>query len=280
MVAILLTATTGVLGMIPLRLILLNYSQIHFGLAVVSIFAGLVASGSELLSLLWISSAGVSWLFYRLEKASFSTFWSGTMSLSFGSLSALFLFFGVIDNKTKEQVLSSVKTDFEGKVQTLGLEAIDWTLVVSQVPSGVFIVLLLSLFFSLIWQRPLSVLMGFEEREIGENWTEFRVPDSVVFAFIFSLLFGTVPIEGFEILQRIFLNVLNIVFIAYVLQGLAIVSFYFNYQRVAPIWRTAFYLVLIAQLQFSFILGFVGVADYWFDMRNRLRKRASEEKDI
>lgn len=144
---------------------------------------------------------------------------------------------------------------------------------VKQAPSAVFILLAVALYLSL-WLEAKSC-RWFRIAVPTARWRlrEFRLPDGTVWVFTLSLL-GTFGQFGVEWLHVVSVNIFNISLFLFFLQGFAVVcSFYRNY-KVSLFWQVVLNILLILQL--FVVVSFVGLADYWFDFRNRMGKKSAE----
>lgn len=104
----------------------------------------------------------------------------------------------------------------------------------------------------------------------GEAFARWKAPELLIWPLI-AAGFGTAFIEG--IAKQISVNVLIALLPVYFLQGLAIVTHYFNRRQIPPILR-GFGYVLIAFLNpLPLIVTGIGVFDIWIDFRKpRVKK--------
>ncbi|HXG53358.1 MAG TPA: DUF2232 domain-containing protein [candidate division Zixibacteria bacterium] len=130
---------------------------------------------------------------------------------------------------------------------------------------AVGVVVLLNFF--LLWHR-------FPERR--EQWfavetlREWKAPEPLVWGFIacgFSLF---LPVPG--VLKALGANLLVVIAACYFFQGLAIVAFFFDKNRVPRFFRGVTYLFIAFQQIFTFLVIGLGLFDLWIDFR-RLRKK-------
>lgn len=103
------------------------------------------------------------------------------------------------------------------------------------------------------------------------NWSQWKAPEHLVWVVIAAGFMLLLPLASFKILA---LNGLIALGVVYLLQGLAIVVYYFDRWRLPKILRVFFYSLLILQ-QFA-TLGVVvlGFFDMWFDFRRISAKSA------
>jgi Predicted membrane protein (DUF2232) len=108
-------------------------------------------------------------------------------------------------------------------------------------------------------------------------WPEYRfwvLPEKLVWILIVAAILVVVPMEPG---RTIGLNVLMVSTLLYCFQGTAIMLFYFSKWKVPLFLRTLIYVLLFFQTFGVILLGILGVADVWTDIR-RL-KSAKQETD-
>jgi uncharacterized protein YybS (DUF2232 family) len=66
---------------------------------------------------------------------------------------------------------------------------------------------------------------------------------------------------------RLALNVLLVVLAVYLLQGLAILSYFFNAKGVPPVFRVLGYFLVVASFPLRILATGVGIFDLWIDFR-------------
>lgn len=104
------------------------------------------------------------------------------------------------------------------------------------------------------------------------SFSRWRVPDFCVWVLIAAGIFSFIPIP---ILQVAGVNVLLLVSLIYLIQGLAITVFYLNKGSVPVIFRRLAYLFLIVQPLLLLGVAAFGLFDLWFDFR-RLHNHREE----
>ncbi len=104
----------------------------------------------------------------------------------------------------------------------------------------------------------------------GPSFASWKSPDWLVWLLIpagFSMLLGDGP------LQTIGLNLLVVVLPVYFLQGLAVVTHYFQKRQTPLIWRWLGYVMVTVFTPLPFIVLGIGVFDLWADFRKpRIKK--------
>lgn len=102
-------------------------------------------------------------------------------------------------------------------------------------------------------------------------WARWRAPELLVWIVILSGFALLLPVQQ---LQIIAMNALVVLGTIYLLQGLAIITFYFERWRLPRILQAIFYGFLVLQQFASLGAVLLGFFDIWFDFR-RLSKKAA-----
>ncbi len=98
-------------------------------------------------------------------------------------------------------------------------------------------------------------------------WPEYRfwsLPEKLIWVFIIASILVVLPMEPGK---TIGINVLMISTLLYCFQGIAIMLFYFSKWSVPLFLRTLVYVLLFFQTFGVILLGILGVADVWLDLR-------------
>ncbi len=121
----------------------------------------------------------------------------------------------------------------------------------------------------LIWRR-----MG--DRTLFPEMTlsQWKAPEACVWALIAAGLCYFFPLPS---LQVVGLNVLLLVSLVYLLQGLCIMVFYLNKISVPPLLRSIAYLFLVIQPLFLLGVTAFGLFDLWCDFRRLSNKREDSQ---
>jgi uncharacterized protein YybS (DUF2232 family) len=93
---------------------------------------------------------------------------------------------------------------------------------------------------------------------------QWRAPEGCVWVLIGSGISSFLPLPG---LQSVGLNVLVLVSLVYLVQGLGVMVFYMNRASVPPIWRGLVYFFLVIQPLFLLGVAAFGLFDLWCDFR-------------
>jgi uncharacterized protein YybS (DUF2232 family) len=116
-----------------------------------------------------------------------------------------------------------------------------------------------------IWQRRGDADM-FPEVALA-RW---KAPDVCIWVFIAGGLCAIAPQTS---VQTIGMNVLLLIGLLYVVQGLGILVFYFQKTSVPPLFRAIVYLFLVIQPLLLLGVAAFGLFDLWFDFRRLHHKR-------
>ncbi|MBW2557751.1 MAG: DUF2232 domain-containing protein [Deltaproteobacteria bacterium] len=145
---------------------------------------------------------------------------------------------------------------------------------IARILTGLFpsLILVGAAFF--IW---LNILVGkwlFRKRgmwypDLGDL-SLWKALDKIVWLVVIAGVFILLPSEGFRILG---LNIIIILLFIYMLQGLAIINFFFKRKNVPVPFRAFGYFLIFAQQFLIFIVAGLGLIDTWADFR-KLGKRS------
>lgn len=155
---------------------------------------------------------------------------------------------------------------------------LDAELFAQQAPSFWLMLLVLCLGTALILEGRLFTWLGLPRERVASHLRllEFRLPDWMIWIALTGLLVTMVDF-GSKPLAILGGNVVNVLFVLYFFQGLAILEVLLNAMRAGAFMRAAIYVILVGQL--FFMLSAVGLIDYWLDFRRRLRKTGAPTGD-
>lgn len=278
--AVLMSVVTVIFGTPFLRAIRNSYGSLTFW-GLLFLFLG----GSTLLKADWLSlMVGSVWLTtgisMELEKRRVPFFWNSILSLVVGfsvcmaGLLEIMKRLGVTDlARAAEYFKEMVKPMAKGQ---MSLDA-DFSALVLQVPSMVFIVLMLGLAIGYLMERRLRFWFqlpkeGFTYRF---DFLKFKVSDKLIWIALFSLLFSTFNISGSNTSGAVYWlsivgsNLVNIFIVVYFFQGLAVLENLLIKMRAGVFLRTLSYFVFLGQL--FLVLSIVGFLDFWFNFREKLK---------
>ena len=290
--ALIFTQVFGFLAVAFLRPArILMGSPRYWGLALIGLVS-LMAGGQQSLALLFGIFVVLAGGFTEFESRGYSILQSGTLAVVSASLFLLVSFL-VAYGWQGSELIALLKTQYESSVaQINGLyqQQFDRELLNSeaqkallwQLPSIGIVAMILSLFIALVLEVRLLVLTRVKIVRRFYKLNFFKVHDVVVWLFMFSLL-GTffemgVPEAYLKKVQHVSANVLNISVLLLLLQGLAVVSHFFETFKVASFWRVLWFMVLVVHLSLGLVL--VGLLDYWFEFRKRFRTLAGRVREL
>ncbi|MFK8137359.1 MAG: DUF2232 domain-containing protein [Bdellovibrionales bacterium] len=224
----------------------------------------------------WIGFAIVNimvFIYSEARKLDCSDFISGSLAI-LNVIGLICLFLGVWATINEIDVVSMVKADLEEALPTLrefiGIQDVGVDELLSQIPSAGVWALVLNLWLAILGERYLLKKGWLGEQVVKEvendrmAWN-FRLPDSLIWVFLLSVLLSFIDI-GQELVQQISLNIFNVVMMAYIVQGAAVIGVFFEHNRIHGIWK--FFWILII-LQLYFVVSVIGFADYWIDFRTK-----------
>lgn len=157
-------------------------------------------------------------------------------------------------------------------------QSIEASTVVQQMPSLVIVTMMISMGFALMLDQKVGRLFGLKAEKVAGRMRllEFKVPDYFVWVAMLAFLLSFAKIEPSWI-KVVALNVLNVVGGLYFFQGLAILEVAFLVFRSGFLTKFLVYFFIVGQL--FFVLSAVGFGDYWLNLRERLRKIGSPQRD-
>ncbi len=167
-----------------------------------------------------------------------------------------------------------------GAVSQLTLPAgvtVDRDALLNQVPSGIVILIVFTIWLNSILVGRLEKLLGwkapgqthiFKSKEL-RKW---KLPDATVWLALSSVAGSFFDIQPVW-MHWVATNTFNVVVMLYFFQGLAIVVDLFAIKKVAPFWRTIAYLFIFSQL--FLMVAFLGFVDLWLTFRDRAKPKES-----
>jgi uncharacterized protein YybS (DUF2232 family) len=99
--------------------------------------------------------------------------------------------------------------------------------------------------------------------------SEWRAPDWLVWIFIGG---GGLSFVPHTYVSYVGINLFMVASFIYLLQGLAIVSFFFNYKNLSIFFRWFFYFLIAIQQMLMIAIAALGFFDIWIDFRKYLHK--------
>lgn len=277
--AVLMTALTYILGGASLKVLRRKSGRtIYWGLTLV-LSVVLVALQFQLLSAAFFSLVLLIGVFGELEDLGLGFNVSAFFALVINALiwAGTFLFWmSITGPKWSAMVLSAVESLLKPlEVYNPGLQVKYFDLML-QLPSVILMMWMATIYLAILLESRLTsrdresdLMVRSESLPMREQLKEFRVPDAAVWIFILSLL-GKFAGFSNQTVEALSANALNICFMLFFFQGIAVVARSFEKVRLGLIWQTLF-MVLIVVYLFLFV-SVLGLVDYWFDIRARLAK--------
>lgn len=276
--ATLLSLFTALLGAAPLRVYRLMVGRAPYWLTGALLVVLAAFGGAYFFTLMFGTIALLVGIHAEFEEREFTLRQSAGFSILLTSLllSSGFYVWATLTKGWFSVVTKQVSLVFE-KARELNLFAFNQIQpedIVVQLPSAVFVFLVLSLGLAFIFEKPIARWAGIRVPR-REKLSDFALPDFVVWLFIIALLgsFGQFGLKAFE---KLALNLLNITVILYFFQGLAVLGKYFDIFRVGLFWRFMWVMILVVQL--PLLMAIVGLVDYWADFRKMFVKKAADLK--
>ncbi len=265
--AVLMTALTYILGAASLKILRGKSGRlIYWGLTTV-LCSLLFALQFKMLALAYLSLVLLVGIFAELEELNLNFNVSSFFTLVINGLiwSGVFAaWISITGPKWSTQLLTAVEEMLKPlEVYNPGLQIKYYDLML-QLPSIILMMWAAALYLASLLESRIN-----QDGARRDQLKEFRVHDVVVWTFIVSLLgkFG-----GFtnQVVEVVCANALNVCFMLFFFQGIAVVTRSFEKIRMAPVWQ-ALFMVLIVVYLFLFV-SVLGLMDYWFDFRAKLAK--------
>lgn len=273
-----MTLLTIILGALPLRLLRVNYGGVMYWVGCLLVSGALFAVGQVLIAAAFATLALLIGIYSEAEKQYASTFSSGAIAVlaTSGLLAASI---AVWSDLTKTNLFQAVK-NVAGTIVARAVEMnpqleLKSDVLAWQAPSFVIVVMILALGAALMWERRGRRWFGLAEAVTKpSNLLAFKVPAYFVWIAIAS---GAAALIQHEIswLNMLGMNLLNIVVAIYFMQGMAVIGQMFQTYKISPFWQTFWYIVLFLQL-FP-LVAMTGFADFWFEFRDRLKKKKTKK---
>ena len=102
----------------------------------------------------------------------------------------------------------------------------------------------------------------------------WKIPDKSIWLAIAAALCLFVPWFAFKVVG---FNVLIIMLFVYMLQGFAVISFFFKSRRVPFLMRAIGYSIILVQQLLLLVVAGLGLVDVWFDFRKLNREQKDTE---
>ena len=264
--ALILSNVFVFLAVLPLRYLRLVFGRKLFILSSVFCCALLISFGMWSWVLAHVSLCLLIGFYRELEENQLSIFISAILSIGTTVMAGLVIFFSysrITGLDTKNFLLSYFAPVLEQIQKKPHLKQINLDHLLLYFPSGLVVGLMFILFISLI---------GVQNSSNGQRLKNFRLPDGIIWVFIFSLALTFISLSN-PTISIISGNVFIVTLGAYFFQGFAVFTHFLDRFSVFGFWRFLAYFIVF--LQMLFVSG-LGILDYWFDFRNRKPKTLKE----
>ncbi len=273
-----MTALTYVLGAVSLKTLRSKFGRGGYWALTAALSAGLFAAHFTLLAVSFLSLVVLVGVFSELEELHLSFNVSAFFTLVINSLigAGAFVFWMYSTGpKWSHQVLTWVETLLKPLADMNPSLEIKYFDLMLQLPSIVLILWMGAIYLAVLLENRLGGEEPVNDLGMRKQLAEFRLPDACVWLFIASLL-GSFGHLGNQVVEAISANTLNVCFMLFFFQGVAVVSKSFERMRFGAFWQVLLMAVIVIHL-FLFV-SVLGLMDYWFDFRARLAKgKGSEE---
>jgi hypothetical protein len=267
--AVVMTALTYIVGAAPLKVLREKAGRSGFWTIGVGLCAALLLAKVGWLALALGSLVVLIGIFVELEELQLSFMVSAFLTLvitTLASLGAFAVWVAKVGNSWIQLLVASIETTMKPVAELNPQWQINYTDIAIQLPSIVLILWLGSLYLAVAFEKRL----GSERSVLRAELSDFRLPLPVVWMFMLALLgaFG-----GFSnrYVEAVAVNLMNLSLMLFFLQGIAVVTRFFNYARVSGIWQFLFMFVIIMYLFLA--VSLLGLVDFWIDFRTRMGKQ-------
>lgn len=280
-----MTALTYILGGVSLKVLRHQLGRLGYWLLTAVITGGLFAAHAGPLAVAFLSLVVLMGVFSELEELHLSFLWSSFFTLLLNCLiagGAMALWVSRVGPKWSTILQSSLETLLQPLTQINSSLKINYADLVYQIPSIVLVLWMAAIYLAVLLEGRLNSQEG-PKKDVMESGfpsmrrqlSDLRMPDAVVWIFILALLgaFGGFDLRGVE---SISVNILNISFVLFFFQGIAVVARFFEKLKMGSFWQGIFMILIVVHL-FLFV-SLLGLMDYWLDFRSRFNKRPQEYK--
>lgn len=281
LIATVLTALFVFLGSPFLRVLRSVFGAAKYWVAMVVLGVGFWLSGAQPVALLLVSVWATIGLYSEAEERGFAGFWvaagaviAGSATLILGMISwARVSGFDVV-----ELLSQGIDSLAQQMATTSGSSAIklDSHAIISQTPSAVVLLMMVSLGLALMLDRRASLMLDLRLERVATHMRllEFKNPDALIWLTMISFLGSFIKIQP-PLVGLVASNVFNVTMGLYFFQGLAVLEVSFLAFRVGSFTKFLVYFFIVGQL--FFLLSLVGVIDYWVDFRARMKRFRTRE---
>jgi len=209
------------------------------------------------------------------------TLLSCSLCLAVLSGTILFLATGGRPHKAYDTVIQEVATEFDQGVEIYKKNAGEQVPpqlneIMGQVKETMItyfpaIIGLIFIFLSLtnIYAFTMCAKVRRNQHVIGPEFQRWKMPPWLIWAFIVSGFMAIYPEDKMAILGK---NAVTVVSVFYLIQGFAVMKFFFQTMKTPAFVRWLVYLLIGIQWYGLLMIIFTGLMDNWFDFRQRLEK--------
>lgn len=272
--AVMMTALTYVLGAVGLK-VLRREAGRWFYWSFGSVLTGILFGAMlKPLALAFVSLVVLVGVFSELEELGLGVLISGFFTLVINALcsaGAFALWVSMTGPKWSQQIQETLESTLKPLIELNPKLQINYFDLMLQLPSVLLILWMGAIYFAVLLESRLTPV---KSAGLKGQLAGIRLPDPVIWLFIGALLgafggFAKAPVEAVSV------NVLNVCFMLFFLQGIAVVGRFFETLRMGWFWQVVFMVLIVVHL-FLFV-SLLGLSDYWVDFRTRMAKRGGEE---
>jgi hypothetical protein len=268
--SLLMTAMTYVLGGASLKALRHRAGRGTFWTICGPICIALFALRWDALAIAFTTLVLLIGVFSELEEIGLGFGMSAFLAVLMNSLvggGAFALWVSATGSKWVVQIqtwLENLVKPLSGMNPALQINATD---LMPQLPSVILILWIVALYLAVLLERRLG-----SPSHIQKQLSQWRLPDVVVWIMIFGLLGAFGNFEN-KVIHSVSINAINVCFVLFFFQGLAVVSQFFRRLKMGPFWQMLFMVVIVLHL-FLFVSA-LGLVDYWADFRARMKNKGA-----
>ncbi len=277
MVAVMLTTLTYILGAPFLKVLRRRMGRVAYWTVFTIIFVAIFSLKAQLLAVAFYSMVVLVGVFEEFEEMGLNFRVSGFFTLLINSLLAagafaLWVFYS--GPKWSQILRTNIEAMVKPVIELNPRFQMDVNELILQLPSIAVIAWAVSIYLAVFLEKP-SGLANVTQPPLRPQLKQFALPDACVWVFTAALLgaFGNFGSEWYEALS---VNVLNVCFLLFFFQGIAVVSRYFESLRMTLFWQWILMFFIVVQL--FLLVSVIGLMDYWLNFRARLERRSEQFK--
>lgn len=272
--AVMMTALTYVVGAVGLKVIRREWGRLPYWSSGLALSGLLYAGNLRPLGLAFLSLVLLIGIFSEIEEMGLSVMVSGFFTLLINSMLgagsfALWVYY--TGPKWSQQLQDILQTMLKPLVDINPKLQISYYDLMLQLPSVVLILWMVAIYLA-VWLE--NRLAPNDSLTTKDQLSRVSMPDPVVWMFIIALL-GAFGGHGLGALEAMSVNILNVCFMLFFFQGIAVVAKFFESVRMGLFWQFMFTVLIIVHL--FLLVSLLGLIDYWVDFRSRIEKRGNQE---